>query len=1136
MDLDPMLSATAIANFLTCQHLTTLDRAEAAGELKKDFFPDPGLDLLIQLGLEHEQVYLKSLRDQGLGIVEIRDDLSRPDAVAATVEALHRGVDVVYQPVFQDGDWYGRADFLRRVGGNSSLGDWSYEVIETKLARSTRVRAVIQLCHYSDLLSRIQITEPEWMHVVLGGGTLPEKFLLKHYLAYFRKIKREFLEASATLQPTYPEPNEHCRVCDWSGRCDGQWRSDDSLTLVAGISRNQRKALRERDVSTLAGLAGLTLPVTPKIERIGKQALFNIREQARVQLEGRNLKHPYYEFLEPIEPERGLAKLPPPSAADIFLDFESAPFAFNDGLEYLIGVVTTSDATGEPVYKATWALNRADEKKAFEKFMTWVMARWAATPEMHIYHYAPYEQTAIKRLAGRHSCFVDEVDLLLRGGVFVDLFQIVRQGLRASVESYSIKKLEPFYGYTRDRALPEATKALQSLEAFLSIGETKVEVSAICNTIEEYNRDDCLSALRLREWLEGLRLEVETQTGISVPRPATKESAPSEDLAAEVEQVDLAAANLLATVPEDELQRSEEEKAQWLLANLLDWNRREAKSTWWEYYRLRDLSDSELQEDKNAMGGLEYIEVVDRVKKSLVHRYSFPPQTHAIDRARNVRDPQTGKGVGTIVAVDDPNGQIDISRGATSKTPHPKGLIACDVIDADELRDSLLRVASWVGDNGIAEAGSFQAARDLLLRRPPNLRGETIESARLKSESLTEAAKRLGLALENSVLPIQGPPGSGKTYIGARMILELVEKGRRVGITATSHKVIGNLLDAVCVAARESKYSLRVIQKVTHEADGFEDEMVTITRENGAVPAALASGEAQVAAGTAWLWSREEMANSVDVLFVDEAGQVSLAYALAASQGANSLVLLGDPQQLDQPVKGIHPPGTDISALSHLLNGQATIGTEQGLFLDETWRLHPDVCDFTSEVFYEGRLNTRAENQNQRINAEGPLDGTGLRFAPTTHSGNQNESPEEVEKVKVLVRSLLDSNATWTDRKGLPKSVGIDDILVVAPYNAQVSALRKSLPEGARVGTVDKFQGQEAPVVIYSMATSTPDDAPRGMEFLYSANRLNVATSRAQCVTVLVASPALFQVQCKTPRQMKLANAFCRYLEMARSI
>ncbi|HMG74533.1 MAG TPA: TM0106 family RecB-like putative nuclease [Pyrinomonadaceae bacterium] len=1132
-----MLSATAIANFLTCQHLTALDRAEAAGDLKKDFFPDPGLELLIRLGLEHEQAYLKGLREEGFGIVEIPSETSRADAVAATIAALHAGVDVVYQPVFLDGDSYGRADFLKRVDKPSKLGNWSYEVFEAKLARSTKVRAVIQLCHYSLLLSKIQGADPDWMHVVLGGGALPEKFLTSHYLAYFRKIKREYEEASAWSKSTYPEPNEHCRVCDWYGQCDRQWRDDDSLTLVANISRNQRKALGEREISTLTALAELTLPVTPKIERIGKQALLNIREQARVQLKGRNLKQPIYEFLEP-KPERGLSRLPLPSAADIFLDFESAPFAFGDGLEYLFGVITVSgEPSLEPIYEATWALNRAEEKKAFEKFMTWVMERWAATPEMHIYHYAPYEQTAIKRLAGRHSCFVDELDRLLRGGVFVDLLQVVRQGLRASVESYSIKKLEPFYSFTRDRALPEATRALESLETFFSLGETKADLGVIRDTVEEYNRDDCVSALRLREWLEGLRIEVETQTGISVPRPAPKESAPSEKLAAEAEEVVLLTRRLLTNIPEDKTERTTEQQAQWLLANLLDWNRREEKSSYWEYFRLCDLSDAELQEDKTALGGLEYMGAVGEVKRSAVHRYQFPPQTHAIDRARTVIDPSTKNGAGTVVLpIDDLNGLIDISRGVNSKAPHPSALIPKNIVPAPEVRESLLRLGDWVADNGITTPGSFQAARDLLLRRPPTLKDETIESARLKSESLTEAGKLLALVLENSTLPIQGPPGSGKTYIGARMILELVQNRRRVGITATSHKVICNLLKEVCKAARKSEFLIGIIQKVTDKVDGFKDQMVTVTTKNEDVPAALASGDAQVAAGTAWLWAREEMANSVDVLFVDEAGQVSLAYALAASQGAGSLVLLGDPQQLDQPVKGVHPPGTDISALAHLLNGQTTIGDEQGLFLDETWRLHPDVCDFTSEVFYEGRLVSREENQSQRIHAEAPLGGTGLRFAPTRHSGNQNESPEEVVRVNALVRGLLDNNPTWTDRDGVTKPVTIEDILVVAPYNAQVSALRKALPDEVRVGTVDKFQGQEAPVVIYSMATSTPEDAPRGMEFLYSSNRLNVATSRAQCVTVLVASPALFQVQCKTPRQMELANAFCRYLEMARSI
>jgi len=286
-------------------------------------------------------------------------------------------------------------------------------------------------------------------------------------------------------------------------------------------------------------------------------------------------------------------------------------------------------------------------------------------------------------------------------------------------------------------------------------------------------------------------------------------------------------------------------------------------------------------------------------------------------------------------------------------------------------------------------------------------------------------------------------------------------------------------------------------------------------------------------AGTTWLWSREEFAGSVDVLLVDEAGQMSLANVLAISPAAESVVLLGDPQQLDQPQKGVHPPGAEVSALAHLLNGKATIEPEQGLFLGESWRLHPHICSFTSEVFYEGRLKPRSENAQQRLNAAGPLDGTGLRFVPVEYSGNKSDAPEEVEVIAELIEGLLGSRATWTNKKGVTVPLELRHILIVAPYNAQVALLAHRLPT-ARVGTVDKFQGQQAPIVFYSMTTSSLEDAPRGMEFLYSANRLNVATSRAQCITVLVANPALFDVQGKTPRQIELANAFCRYLEMTR--
>jgi uncharacterized protein len=1153
IDGQPVYSASDLVGYLACEHLTALERAALEGLTKRPDVDDPELDVLRARGDEHEQRYLSELRAQGREVVEIgsaglaeeRGELLRA-ATAATEAAMVRGADVIYQATFFDGRWLGYADFLLRVTSTdrpSRWGPYHYEVADTKLARHVKASAVLQICSYVDQLTRMQGAEPVNLHVVLGGSAHATATLrVADYMAYYRAAKRRFEAVVGEGMPppsyppaaTYPDPVEHCRVCRWDVACQLRRRQDDHLSLVAGISRRQRRALMDRGIATVESLSGLPLPVVPPLDGTSSPALERVREQARIQVEGRRLGRVIHELLLPadgeaIDPERGLATLPPPSPGDLFFDIEGDPYAFEDGLDYLFGVM---EADGS--WHAFWATDDGGafsldgEKRAFEQLIDFVMARIEVHPDPHVYHYAPYEPTALKRLMGRHATREDEVDRLLRGGVMVDLLRAVRQGLRASVESYSIKKLEPMYGFTRSVELRDAGSSIVEFERFLQLSDEERPTSALLGEIEAYNHDDVRSNQALRDWLEAERVELARRTGQEVPRPTKQDPAPSEALGEREQRVAEVARRLTAGVPEDD------QHASWLLAQLLSWHRREDKSFWWLYFRLmNDLTDLERIEANEPMAGLEYVGIVGEEKQSLIHRYRFPTQEHDIRVDGDVRDPATEASPGTVVGIDEAQHTIDLKRGRNSAVPHPTALIPFDHFNTTEHEEAILRIGSSVAEDGLHGDGPYRAGRDLLLRRAPRVGQPPGAALRLTGELDLQAARRLALTLDRTTLAIQGPPGSGKTYAGARMVLDLVLAGKRVGVAATSHKVIGNFLREICEAADEAGVRIPVIQKA--DADqAFEHDAATRAGSNAEVVAALANGSAKVGAGTTWLWSREEMADAVDVLFVDEAGQMSLANVLAISQAAGSLVLLGDPQQLDQPLQGTHPPGAERSALAHLLDGRPTIPEDLGLFMVSTWRLHPDLCDYTSVAFYDGKLSPRPHLAQQRMFAADPVDGTGPRLLPVAHAGNDNESAEEADAVASLARAIVEGGSHWNNQHGQDCPITWADVLIVAAYNAQVGAIQRLLPEGARVGTVDKFQGQEAPISIYSMASSSADDAPRGMSFLFSTHRLNVATSRARCVAMVVASPELLRVRARTPEEMRLANALCHFEEVTR--
>ncbi|TWT91793.1 ATP-dependent RecD-like DNA helicase [Botrimarina colliarenosi] len=1110
-----MLSATDLANHLACRHLTQLERGVAEGESKRPFRSNDRLETLRTLGNEHEQKYVEHLRIEGKSVLEVASS-SELSPNEQTLAAMQSGVDVIIQAPLEAPPWRGRSDLLIRVESPSDLGPWSYEVADTKLSNETRGGTALQLCLYSDLVGVLQGKPPLQTHVVKPGDPFAiETLWLDHYWAYYRRVRQRLIDdVGASPAPlTYPDPVAFCDVCQWSGECRRRRCDDDHLSLVAGVTKLHIVELTERAITTLEAFAEEPNLDAKPLKRGSLDSLRVAQDQAKIQLKGRKSGSPEIEFLR-TEAGLGLNRLPEPAAGDVFFDLEGERLSPDGGMEYLFGYAYEN---GDVAMESRWSMNASDEKAAFEGFMDFVGERWAKCPGMHVYHYAPYEEIALKRLATKYATRERELDRMLRSGRLIDLHAVVRQSLRASVERYSIKDLEAFYGFGRATELPIANRALARVEAASALRLPDRITDEDRESIASYNRDDCLSTWALRDWLERLRDE-RLAAGETLVRPEDSAGDGSDEIQATDEELDRVAKRLTAGLPEDE---SGDRHPHRLLANLLPYYRREEKCVWWDYFHLQGLETEPLRQHQDAIAGLRFVGVVGDDRKQ---RFRYAPQETAIEVGDSLFEVGGGR-IGTVDSIDRPRGELNIKKSAAATATRPQSVFRHNYIPAGILAESLLDFGKMVAD---ATAPLKDARYELLCRNPPRLRSLELP---LESNRYGETVYELVSDLDHSVLPIQGPPGTGKTHTTAEAIIRLVAEGKRVGVAAVGHKVILNVLAKVAELSDGKTKTAHFCSSKIDLPSGVRQ-----LRKFPEVEKALVAET--VVGGTAWLWSKPDWdENPLDVLFIDEAGQASLAMTISAGRAATNLVLVGDPQQLDQPQKGSHPEGADASALKHLLGGNATVSPERGLLLEETWRLHPEICQFTSELYYDGKLRSRSGLEAQVIEGDSPLSGSGLIYLPVPHEGNQNESIEEIEAVRRAYDLLLDGGHHWMQNAGWPsRRLGTDDILVVAPYNRQVNGLLRALPDGARVGTVDKFQGQEAPVVIYSMTTSSAHDAPRGMEFLYSPNRLNVATSRAQALVLLVGSPQLLEADCKSPEQMRLANGICRFVERAQSV
>jgi uncharacterized protein len=1191
-----ILSPTDLANHLACKHLTWLNlKALETGKAPKKS-DDDLLEVLQRYGREHEATYLAALEvrlnaarrhvvdmDAGRekGGKYTREELQT--RMAATATAMAAGSDALYQPTFYTENngfgWVGRADFLEAIDGLlSHLGDYAFEPFDTKLAKIAKVNALIQLCAYAEQIEGIQRVAPKQVHVVTGSeeeGTV--SIPLSEVSAYYRRVKASLMQALVdSPEHSEPVPNEHCNICRWRTECNSYWRENDDLTFVAGMSAANREKLRSVGVTKLEQLATLeSIEVDINTDVLGR-----LREQAQLQDRSRQSRVanpeslPEYRYLRPIQRGRGFTLLPEPNKGDIFYDIEGHAYRGDKGLEYLHGLAWV-ESDGSYGYKEFWAHNSEEERQALINVIDFINQRMAIPgfEDLRVYHFGHYEPSALKRLSTQHATYETELDTLLRQWRFVDLSRVVTQGMRIGVESYSIKKLEQMYGFKREDLVEEGKLSIVVYEEWLAsraggkyapTGDPK-----ILDQLIEYNRNDCFSTIELREWLEVEREKIEAVLSdeerrdfIRMPLNMLKEE--DQDVGGElVQRLNVGRFDRL---PDEE---AEPLRYKWLLADLLDFHRREQSVESFEFIQMLRMTEDELYDSPNAIVGLHLVEARDyeaptgrKKTHSETRVYRFDPrQMTRIESSKGVTAPNYHPFVEPdvdkpmfpsleILDLDAQRGVIELQLKSRHKEmPDPTAIFISERFNKSSFQKALVAIAGAVLDG---DEERFRVALDILRRQATRLKGGMTPIGRVDEPRSWKELSDIIQALENSYLAVQGPPGTGKTYSAAKVVLDLVSKKKRVGIAANTHAAVANLIEEIEKHAEDhgfdSENQLKVllgVKSTDGDVEAEADSVVAITCRNDAKKVVKVKSDFQIIGGTSYLFAREDMRESVDVLFVDEAGQLSLADTLGVSLACRDFVLVGDPQQLKQPTKAAHPGESGLSALEYINQGNDVVPEGYGILLETTKRMHPVITAFVSEQVYEGKLRSEPGCELQAIGGDDWLSGSGLRWHPIEHTGRTTFSPEEVKEVVETFYSVL--GREFTDKRGFTSRLEPKDVFLIAPFNHQRLELLKALcahPKAAefgvtdevmskRVGTVDKAQGDQAPVVLVSYTSSSAEDIPRGMEFLYSKNRFNVAVSRAQALVVVFASPRLLDVHCKTIEQVRLANMLCRYAEVA---
>ncbi|MDT5179075.1 MAG: hypothetical protein QOJ95_3273 [Mycobacterium sp.] len=1124
---DPQVvySASDLAAAARCEYALLRSFDALLGRGPKVSSDDELLARTAALGGDHERRHLDELRETA-DVVVIGKPRYTVAGLTAAAEATRAAVDrrapAIYQAAMFDGRFVGFADFL--VLEDDGAGD-RYRLRDTKLARSVKVEALLQLAAYADALARSGVPVADEVELVLGDGAVASyrvDELLPVYLP--RRAALEHLLDEHLARGRAVGWDDDVRACFRCPECSVEVRANDDLLLVAGMRVSQRARMLDAGITTVHALA----EHDGAVPELSARTVTALVAQARLQVADRVDGKPPYRVVD----AQPLMVLPDANKGDLFFDFEGDPlWTLNGrewGLEYLWGVLTVADE-----FTPYWAHDRPSERQALVDFLAMVRKRLKKYPGMHVYHYAAYEKSTLLRLAGRYGVGENDVDDLLRNGILVDLYPLVRKSIRVGTENYSIKSLEPLYmgGELRSGEVTTATDSITQYARYCALRDdgNADEAAIVLKEIEDYNRYDCRSTRRLRDWLMARAIESE------VP-PRGPQPVRDADAQAPVELADDLERRLMKFAGDGVEERTDEQTAVAMVSAARGYHKREDKPFWWAHFDRINNPVDEWADNSDVFLAEKHEIVADwhqppRARKPQRHLRLFGEiATGELGRSMyalyqppappGIADDPDRRGFATVEVIDCDNPEAPTEVVIVERQPKegdvfaqvPFALTPGSPISTRPLQESIEATAALVGA-GLPNLPA-DAITDILLRRPPRtVSGGTLPRTGAVADDIANAL----LDLDSSYLAVHGPPGTGKTFTSAAVIARLVNDHHwRVGVVAQSHAVVENLLGTVVEAGVDPN---RVGKKKSPDAvwrDVPEKDYPTFIAD----PAGCVIG------GTAWDFANESRVprSSLDLLVVEEAGQYCLANTIAVASAARNLLLLGDPQQLPQVSQGTHPEPVDHSALGWLVEGHHTLPAERGYFLDLSWRMHPAVCGPVSRLSYDGRLRSQEDVSTARR-----LDGVspGVRVLEVDHDGNSTESPEEADAIVTGIERLL--GTPWTDEKG---TVPLNQrhVLVVTPYNAQVVTLRRRL-DGAgltdvEVGTVDKFQGRQAPVVFVSMTASSADDVPRGISFLLNRNRLNVAVSRAKYTAFIVRSTLLTDYLPATPDGLIDLGAF----------